>query len=409
MSKKSLGLLPRVIIAIILGVTAGFVAPLIVVKIFATINGIFSNFLSFCIPLVIMGLTISGIADLGEGAGKLLLITVALAYISTILSGFFTYFSAGVFFPYILNSAGASAAAVDDPSKSLIGPIFTVGMPPVFDVTTALLLAFILGIGISSIGGVTLKSGVEEFKKITEKIIAYALIPFLPLYVFGIFLNMSYTGEAFEVISVFGKIIVFILVLSVFLLLAQFGIAGLIARANPLKMLYTMIPAYITALGTSSSAATIPVTLEQVKKVGVKEDIADFCVPLCATIHMAGSAMKITGMAMAILWTHGQAITIQSFGSFILMLGITMVAAPAVPGGAIMAVLGILKSILGFSPENIALMIAVYVAIDSFGTACNVTGDGAISVIVNRFAGNRLNGNNGDNNNNDVRVHGNDK
>ncbi len=385
MPKKSPGLLPRVIIAIILGVTAGFFVPVVIVKIFATINGIFSNFLSFCIPLVIMGLTISGIADLGSSAGGLLLITVTLAYLSTIFSGFFTYFAANTFFPYIL-SASINHEAVKDPSKALIDPIFTVGMPPIFDVTTALLIAFILGIGISSINGNVLKTGVNEFKKITEKIIANALIPFLPLYVFGIFLNMSYTGEALSVISVFGKIIIFILMLSVVLLLIQFCIAGFLTRSNPLKMLYNMLPAYITALGTSSSAATIPVTIEQVKKIGVREDIADFCVPLCATIHMAGSAMKITGMAIAILLIHGQVISFQMFGSFILMLGITMVAAPAVPGGAIMAVLGILKSILGFTPENIALMIAVYVAIDSFGTACNVTGDGAISAIVNRFA-----------------------
>ncbi|OQA79923.1 MAG: Serine/threonine transporter SstT [bacterium ADurb.Bin243] len=390
MHHKSLGLLPRVIIAIIAGTAAGFLAPEIVVKIFATINGIFSNFLSFCIPLVIMGLTISGIADLGTGAGKLLLVTAGLAYISTVFSGFLTYFSSGIVFPHIISAADKAVASVDDPSKALIGPIFTVGMPPVFDVTTALILAFILGIGISSIGGTTLKNGVEEFKKITEKIIENALIPFLPLYVFGIFINMSFTGEAFQVISVFGKVIVFILALSVVLLLIQFIAAGVTAKADPLKMLLTMLPAYFTALGTSSSAATIPVTLEQTKKMGVAEDIADFCVPLCATIHMAGSTMKITGMALAILALQGQVPSFSVIAGFICMLGITMVAAPAVPGGAVMAALGVLKSALGFTPENLALMIAVYVAIDSFGTACNVTGDGAISVMVNRIAGNKL-------------------
>ncbi|MBW7846447.1 MAG: cation:dicarboxylase symporter family transporter, partial [Bacteroidia bacterium] len=203
--------------------------------------------------------------------------------------------------------------------------------------------------------------------------------------IFGIFLNMSYNGEAFEIVTVFGKVITYIILLSFILLIIQFTVAGLISKRNPFTALKTMLPAYMTALGTASSAATIPVTLAQAKKSGVAEDIADFCIPLCATIHLSGSTMKIVGTSMAILLLQGESINFFIYLGFIMMLGITMVAAPGVPGGAIMAAIAILQSILGFNEQAIALMIAVYVAIDSFGTACNVTGDGAISLIVNRF------------------------
>ncbi|WP_373724126.1 cation:dicarboxylate symporter family transporter, partial [Bacteroides heparinolyticus] len=194
-------------------------------------------------------------------------------------------------------------------------------------------------------------------------------------------------GEAFAVLAQFSKVIVVIFTLHILLLLLQFTIAGVIGRKNPLKLLRTMLPAYATALGTSSSAATIPVTLKQTIKNGVQENIAGFTVPLCATIHMAGSTMKITACALAIMYMGNMPVEFGTISRFIFMLGITMVAAPGVPGGSIMAALGLLSGILGFNEQLQALMIALYIAMDSFGTACNVTGDGAISVIVDRIAG----------------------
>jgi Na+/H+-dicarboxylate symporter len=389
MKKFFKSLLPRIIIAIILGLLLGFITPEFIVKIFTTINGIFSNFLGFCIPLIIVGLVVSGIGELGKGAGKLLLLTVILAYGSTLFSGIFTFLTSSAIYPFIIDSSQTGVLSNTHQTGSGLSSYFTIQMPPVFDVMTALVFSFLVGIGISFLEGETLKNFFREFKQIIEKVITVVIIPFLPFYIFGIFLNMSYNGEAYEIITVFGKVITYIIILSFVLLIIQFTFAGLITKRNPFTALKTMLPAYMTALGTASSAATIPVTLAQAKKNGVAEDIADFCIPLCATIHLSGSTMKIVGTSMAIIILQGESINFITYLGFIMMLGITMVAAPGVPGGAIMAAIAILQSILGFNEQAIALIIAVYVAIDSFGTACNVTGDGAISLVVNRFK-NRL-------------------
>jgi Na+/H+-dicarboxylate symporter len=272
---------------------------------------------------------------------------------------------------------------VDSP----VTPFFTIEMPPLLDVMSALIIAFIIGIGISRIQGNIMRSAFSEFKEVVERLIGSVIIPFLPVFIFGIFLNMSYSGEVFEMMAEFGKVILFILLLSMLLLLLQFTAAGVISRRNPLRLLMNMIPAYLTALGSASSAATIPVTLAQTRKNGVSKGVAEFCVPMCATIHLAGSTMKITAMSMAVLFMQGIPVYFVTYAGFICLLAVTMIAAPGVPGGAIMAAIAILQSVPGLKDQALAVMVAVYVAIDSFGTVCNVTGDGAISVIINKLTG----------------------
>jgi Na+/H+-dicarboxylate symporter len=264
-------------------------------------------------------------------------------------------------------------------------PFFEVNNPPLMGVMTALILAFTVGLGLASTQHETLMKATHGFEEIMVKTIKAAIIPLLPLYIFGIFLDMAYVGKVFSILSVFIKIIGVIFLIHIGILLLQFTIAGAITKKNPFRLLWNMLPAYFTALGTQSSAATIPVTLEQTRKNGVSEDIAGFTVPLCATIHMAGSTLKIVACALALMIMQGMPYDLGMFAGFICMLGITMVAAPGVPGGAIMASLGLLASMLGFSPESQALMIALYIAMDSFGTACNVTGDGAIALIVDKI------------------------
>ncbi len=386
MKKIKISLLAKVVIAIAAGVVFGQFLPGEIARVFVTFNSLFGNFLSFAIPLIILGLVTPAIGDLGQGAGRLLVITALIAYGSTIFSGFFTYFSASAVFPHIL-PAHADLTALDNPEDLMLKPYFTVGMPPLMEVMTALLLSFTIGLGLSNIGGNSLRQGFNDFKEIIIGVIEEVIIPLLPWHIFGIFLNMTVSGQVMSIITMFLKVIVVIFVLHVLLLLIQFTIAGSVSGKNPLKLLRNMLPAYATALGTQSSAATIPVTLKQSVKNGVRQNIAIFTVPLCATIHLAGSTMKIVACAMAIMIMAGEPVTLGSFGGFILMLGITMVAAPGVPGGAIMAALGLLQSMLGFNETLQALMIALYIAMDSFGTACNVTGDGAIAVIVDRMAG----------------------
>ena len=377
---NKLPLLAKVLIAIVLGIGCSFFFPEFLNRIFVTINGIFGNFLGFTIPLIILGLVAPGIAELGNGAGKLLAITAAIAYGSTLFAGFFSYFSCELTFPWILDSSASLGDNIAQANKVL--PYFSVEMPPVLSVTTALVLAFVVGLGLCYVKGGKLLGGLLEFRELINKVISGVIIPLLPLYIFGIFLQIGAEGQAGAIMKLFIKVIAVIFVLHVTLLLIQFIIAGAIAKKNPFKALFTMLPAYVTALGTQSSAATIPVTLRQAIKNGVDEKLAGFTVPLCATIHLAGSTLKIVACALAILWMQGMPHGLDIFAGFICMLGITMVAAPGVPGGAIMAALGLLSSMLGFNEDLQGLMIALYIAMDTFGTACNVTGDGAIALVV---------------------------
>lgn len=381
MKKIKIGLLPRVLIAITLGIVLGNWLPLWAVRVFVTFNGIFSNFLTFLIPLIIVGLVTPAIGGIGKGAGRLLLITTLIAYGDTVFSGYLSYFTSTSLFPSLIQQGNARQLeqAVD------IEPFFEIQIPAMLDVMSALIFAFAMGLGIAHFNAPTLKGWFDEFKVIVAKLIEMVLIPLLPLYIFGIFLNMAHTGQAWAVVKAFIAIIGVIFALHFFLLVLQYCLAGAVARRNPLKALYNMLPAYFTALGTSSSAATIPVTLRQTVKNGVQESIAGFTVPLCATIHLSGSAMKITACAVALMIMQGIPFNLGLFSGFILLLGVMMVAAPGVPGGAIMAALGVLQSVLGFDAGQQALMIALYITMDSFGTACNVTGDGAIALVVNRI------------------------
>ena len=382
MKKIKIGLLGKIIIAIMLGIAVGLVSPEWIVRIFLTFNGIFSQFLGFAIPLIILGLVTTAIADIGNGAGKMLLLTVTIAYGSTVLAGIISYLTGASLFPSMINS---SATLEGIGSAKELAPYFSVSIPPLMNVMTALVLAFVLGLGLASLKTDTLKNAAHDFEAIIVKTIKTAIIPLLPLYIFGIFLNMTYVGQVFAILTVFIKIIGIIFLIHIGILILQFCIAGGFTGKNPFKLLWTMLPAYFTALGTQSSAATIPVTLEQTKKNGVSEDVAGFTVPLCATIHMSGSTLKIVACALALMIMKGMPYDFGMFLGFICMLGITMVAAPGVPGGAIMAALGVLQSMLGFDQEAQALMIALYIAMDSFGTACNVTGDGAIALIIDRI------------------------
>lgn len=385
MKKQKFPLLARVAVAIVLGIVLGQIMPVWLARIFTTFNGIFGNFLGFIIPLIIVGLVTPAIGELGKGAGKLLLITTLIAYGSTLFSGFFTYFSCQATFPYVIGGMALPGATNGD--SSALAPYISIAMPPVLDVMSALILSFCVGIGLSLIHGDTLQKAFSDFREIIVRIIEAVIIPLLPIYIFGMFLSITMSGQVYAVIMLFFKVILVIFVLHILLLLIQYIIAGSITKRNPMKLLRTMLPAYATALGTSSSAATIPVTLNCALRNGVRESIASFTVPLCATIHLAGSTMKIVAFSLAFMYFTNMPISFGTMAGFIFMLGITMIAAPGVPGGAIMAAIGIIQSMLGFNEELIGLMITVYLAIDSFGTACNVTGDGAIAVVVDRIAG----------------------
>ena len=382
LKKLKLGLLPKVLIAIALGILLGNWMPHWGIRIFVTFNELFSQLLGFLVPLIILGMVAPAIGDMGKKAGKMLLITVVLAYAATLFAGFMSYGTAMLTFPHVVDMNQISHTLTDENNLT---PYFTMAIPPLMSVMTALMLSFLLGLGISKIKGNSLKNMLDEFKSIISMAIEKVIIPLLPLHIFGIFLNITQSGQIASMLSLFIKIIGIIFALHVLVLLIQYTIAGIVTKRNPFKLLYTMMPAYFTALGTQSSAATIPVTLKQTLSNKVNPDVADFVIPLCATIHLSGSTLKIVACAIALMLMHGDAVVASDMIYFICMLGVVMVAAPGVPGGAIMASISVLQSILGFNEPQIALMIALYITMDNFGTACNVTGDGALALIIDKI------------------------
>lgn len=384
MKTFKIGLLPKIIIAIVCGVVFGMFLPGEIVRVFLTFNCIFSQFLGFLIPLLILGLVAPAISDIGQGAGKMLIATTAFAYFATVTSGLLSYAVSELTFPSLIDTQTTAASLA---TTEAMAPFFTVEIPAPMNVMTALVLAFTLGLTTATMQSVALKNVMKDFMQVIIKTINVAIIPLLPIYIFGIFLNMAYTGDAARVLTVFVKIIGVIFVMHIFLLIFQYCVAGAFVGKNPFRLLGRMLPAYFTALGTQSSAATIPVTLRQTIANGVNKSIAGFVIPLCATIHMSGSVMKIVACAMALMMMQHISYDFVTVIGFILMLAISIVAAPGVPGGAIMASLGVLASILGFTEADQALMIALYIAMDSFGTACNVTGDGSLALLIDKWFG----------------------
>ncbi|MBP3088239.1 dicarboxylate/amino acid:cation symporter [Corynebacterium sp. sy017] len=382
--RLSSSLLFRIILAIILGSLCSLFFPVPLARVFVTFNGLFSNFLGFFIPVLIFALITPAIAGLGRGAGKWLAITTGIAYGSAVVSGLLSWLVATSLYPVLL--AGQKSIKAADIEKGALSSYISIDIPAPMEVMTALILAFAVGVAMTAVKSDTLYGGVADLRRVVMKIISSFIVPLLPIYIFGMFLSLGMNGNLKTTLIAFSKVLVLAIVMSFILLLIQFIIAGAIAGKNPFRSLKNMLPAYFTALGTSSSAATIPVTYQAARKNDVHASVAGFVIPLCATIHLSGSMMKITLFSFAIIFMDNMDLSLGTAIGFILMLGVTMVAAPGVPGGAIMAAVGLLSANLGFSEDQVALMIAAYIAIDSFGTACNVTGDGAIAMVVDKFA-----------------------
>ena len=386
--KKKLGLVPKLIIGIIVGIIIGSYCPAPVIQVLVTISGLFSSFLSFVIPFIIIGFVTAGIADLATGAGKLLGITTAIAYGSTLVAGTIAFIVASTLFPKFINAEVASQ--IGDPSAGQLSAIFSIPLEPMVDVTAAIVFAFMMGLGISYLRnhgkGEVLFKFFNDFQDIVTATLSTVIIPLLPLYIAGTFANIAYAGQVWSILGVFWKVFVTVIPLHLIYLLCQFSVAGAMGKKNPFTMLKNQIPGYLTAIGTQSSAATIPVNVECAEKNGVSKQIREFVVPLCATIHLSGSMISITCFTTAVLMMNNMPHGFNVLFPYIAMLGIAMVAAPGAPGGAIMSALPFLPMV-GIPSEGglASLMIALYLTQDSFGTACNVSGDNAIAVIVDRI------------------------
>nr|WP_302169246.1 dicarboxylate/amino acid:cation symporter [uncultured Romboutsia sp.] len=388
MSKKKIGLVPKLIIGIIAGILIGSFAPEFLVKVLVTASSLFSAFLKFVIPFIIIGFVTAGIADLATGAGKLLGVTTGIAYGSTIVAGTLAFIVASLIFPSFIDPSVASQ--IGDPEAGMLESIFTIPLSPMVDVTAAIVFSFTMGLGISALRnndkGEILYNLFQEFQEIITKVLSIIIIPLLPIYIAGTFANITYAGQVWNILSIFWRVYLVVIPLHIVYLVIQFTTAGFVTGKNPLKMLKNQTPGYLTAVGTQSSAATIPVNVECAKNNGVSKEIREFCVPLCATIHLSGSIISVTSFAVAVLMMNGMDHGFSTVFPFILMLGIAMVAAPGAPGGAIMSALPFLPMIGIPSDGGLAsLMIALYLTQDSFGTAANVSGDNAIAAVVDHL------------------------
>ncbi|WP_133964447.1 cation:dicarboxylate symporter family transporter [Eubacterium limosum] len=387
MGKINLGILPKLLLGILIGILVGSLGNLfnvgdapafrLVIEIAATFTSLFSTFLQFLIPLLIVSFVVVGLADLGQKANKLFLVTLLLAYCSTVLAGLLAYF-----FGYAVLPQWISPISSMNTSGTAFSPLFTISVDPVFGVMTALILAFVLGIGLANIKGERLLGCLKDLQQIITLTLKKIIIPLIPVYIATQFAGIAASGELFSTIKMFIMLFVMILVFQWAYLLVQFGIASVLTRENQFRKIKNVIPAYFTALGTQSSAATIPVNLECAYRNKITKDVADFCIPLCATIHLAGDTVCLVLGTMGIMLASGMSPDFGLYLPFILMLGVTMVAAPGVPGGGVMAAIGIIGSMLGFTESMQSLIISLHFSQDSFGTATNIMGDQAIAIVV---------------------------
>ena len=376
-------LILKLIAGIVAGILVGLYVPLTGVELLFTVKELIGQLISFTIPLIILFFIASGIAGLPKGSGHLLGKTVGFAYSSTVIAGTLSFLLVSAVIPLLSGNITFEADVATE-----IGSFIDLEIPPLMGVMTALVTAFVFGIGMSQLELETLKKVSDQGRDVIDALLSKVIIPALPFYIAGVFAEMTVAGTVVDTLQTFGVVLIAALVMHWLWLTVLYVSTGILLKRNPLELVKNMLPAYFTALGTMSSAATIPVSLQSSKANNVKEDVANFTVPLCATIHLSGSTITIVTCAMAVMFLSPsmEVPSLMGMLPFIMMLGVVMIAAPGAPGGAVMSALGLLTSMLGFNEGAVALMIALYLAQDSFGTACNVTGDGIIALWVDRFS-----------------------
>ncbi len=375
-----------VILMIALGIVLGLYMPLWFVRIFITFNGIFSSILSFIVPLLILALVTSAITETGKGAGKMLVWTLALAYTSTVLSGLFSYLVGDTIFPQLVTiHTRVNGSMVGVMPKEALAPYFTFDFPPMMDTMSALLLSFMIGLTALKFDSPFLQGGVKELRNVVMLVIEKVIIPLLPIFILGIFMKMTFDGEMKIVTQVYLKIIGIMIILLIIVLLIQYLIAGWVSKRNPFKLFRSMLPAFMTAFASSSSAATLPVTLACAEKTGARKNVINFVIPMCANIHLSGASVRTIAIIIATMLMYNTPYSMAQMIGFILIFSITVLAAPGIPGGVIMAAIGMIQAMLGFNEEMIAITVTLNIALDSLGTAVNVCGDGALLMIVNRI------------------------
>ena len=377
---KKIGLLPKLFIAIVIGIVVGFVAPDWCIRTLNCFRDTFGQFIKFIVPFIILGLVAPAIIDTGKSAGRMLLMTIGIAWLSTVVFGYFAYGVSLAIFPKVISGALGDTAAV-----KAFPAFFSLKIPPVMDVITALVTSLIVGFGAIVTGAEILAKAADEFRKVVMLTLKHAFVPFLPAYILTVMADLTASGKLAAVGGTSVKIMAVALGTTTAVLVIQYLVAGLVTQKNPFRCLWTMMPAYLTGWGCCSSAATLPYTLAQTKKNGVSEETASLVIPLCSSMHMAGSMANVVVYSAGLLVLMGQGLPFGAYTEYILLVSLIAVASPGVPGGVVLATQAVAETALGFTPERYAIMIALYMALDGMGTACNLTGDGAIALIVDKL------------------------
>jgi len=388
MKLKRPGIIVQILVAIAIGAVLGCVLPYSGMRVLSTFKVVFAQLVKFIVPLIVLGFVTPAIADAGRSAGRLLFITLAIAYVSTLFAGYFAFFSAKAILPALLGG-GLDAAAS---SAKTFPPFFKIPIPPVADMITCLVFSFIVGLGIVARQADSLLRAAHQFRDVIEWALARFFVPLLPVSVLAVIAETMASGRLAVIAGPCVRLMAACLLLEWVLLLIQYFVAGALTGRNPFRALATMLPAYFTGFGCCSSAATIPVTLRQTLRNGVSEETAGLVVPLCANVHLAGSMMNMVVYSIGLMTMAGEPVSIAAFTEFILMISVVAVASPGVPGGVVLASATIAETVLGFSPERYAIIIAIYMALDGMGTACNLTGDGALAIIADKFKVSRRGG-----------------
>ena len=384
---KKIGLLPKLFIAIAIGIVLGCVSPDWMIRVMNCFRDTFGQFIKFIVPFIILGLVAPAIIDTGKSAGRMLLMTIGIAWVSTVVFGYFAYGVSVTVFPKIISGTLGDTASV-----KAFPAFFALQIPPVMDVITALVTALIIGFGAIVTKAEILTKGANELREVVMLTLKYAFVPFLPAYILTVMADLTASGKLAAVGGSSVKIMAVAMGTTMTVLVIQYVVAGAIAHKNPFRCLWTMLPAYLTGWGCCSSAATLPYTLAQTKKNGVSDETASLVIPLCSSMHMAGSTANVVIYSAGLLVLMGQGLPFGAYTQYILLVSLIAVASPGVPGGVVLATQAVAEAALGFTPERYAIMIALYLALDGMGTACNLTGDGAIALIVDRFKGKREEG-----------------
>ena len=382
--KKLTGSLPfRLLLGVVIGILVGQFASEGMMNIVVTLKYIMNQIISFCVPLIVIGFIAPSITKLGNNASKMLGVAVVIAYVSSVGAALFSMAAGYLLIPHL------SIVSEVDGLKELPGVVFQLDIPQIMPVMSALVFSLFIGLAATWTKATVITNVLDEFQKIVLEIVTRVVIPILPVFIAFTFCALSYEGTITKQLPVFLKVVIIVMIGHFIWMALLYGIGGAYARKNPMNVVKNYGSAYITAVGTMSSAATLAVALRcaQKSEPTLRDDMVDFGIPLFANIHLCGSVLTEVFFVMTVSKVlYGQLPTVGTMVLFCLLLGVFAIGAPGVPGGTVMASLGLITGIVGFGETGTALMLTIFALQDSFGTACNVTGDGALTMILTGYA-----------------------